>query len=159
MSDTPRDLELAATLARVEDKLDRVLAAQRWTDDLIAEMTPVAREVIRAGGVTLGDLEARGYFAVGAELLALVDRVIAAYGPGEVRQLAEHVVAILDTVRHLTQPDLLAAVNEAGDLVQRADEVRPVGVFGAVAATRDEEVQRGLGVAVELLRHLGRRRE
>jgi TusE/DsrC/DsvC family sulfur relay protein len=145
-------------LDRIEQKLDRLLAAQDSLWEAWDTLVPVARVGLAGAAEELTALEQRGWFAVGRELLALGDRVVSSYGPDDVRALADQIVAILDTVRNATQPDVLALANEAVDVVHHADDVAPVGMFGAVAATRDAEVQRGMGVALELLKHLGRAR-
>lgn len=145
-------------LDRIEQKLDRLLAAQDSLWEAWDSLVPVARVGLAGAAEELTALEQRGWFAVGRELLALGDRVVSSYGPEDVRALADQIVALLDTVRNATQPDVLALANEAVDVVHHADDVAPVGMFGAVAATRDAEVQRGMGVALELLKHLGRAR-
>ena len=121
-------------------------------------MMPIGRLVFDAAGSRLGSLEDKGYFAVGTELLKLVDEVVVNYGPEEVADFGANIVAILDTLRNITQPDVLAVANEATDVLHHADEVKPVGVLGMVGATRDEDVQHGMAIALEILRHLGRTR-
>ncbi len=152
-SDTERIL---ARLEAIETKLDYVVERQRFTEDLIREMTPVVREAITVMSAQLADYEDRGYFAVGRELLGLADRVVTAYGPDEVHQLSEHIVAILDTVRNVTQPDVLEVANEATNVLHHADDVEPLGLMGVARASRDDDVQKGMAVALEILRHLGR---
>lgn len=147
---------LLARLDAIDAKLERIDRRQRVIENLVDEMTPVVREVMRSTGVTLAEYEARGYFAVGRELLSLVDRVVVEYGADEVAELGGHVVEILDTVRNLTQSEVLDVVNEATDVLHEADSLEPVGPFRALKATGDEDVQRGLAVALEVLRHLGR---
>ena len=149
------DAALIARLDAIDAKLDRIDRRQQVVENLVDEMTPVVREVMRGTGEQLAELEARGYFAVGRELVKLMDRVVTSYGPGEVEQLSEHIVEILDTVRNVTQSDVLAVVNEAADVVHEAETLKPVTPFAAIRATREDEVQRGLAVALEVLRHLG----
>ena len=149
------DASLIERLDAIDAKLDRIDRRQQVVENMVDEMTPVIREVIKSAGGQLSELEARGYFAVGRELVNLADRIVTSYGPDEVSQLSDHIVEILDTVRNLTQSDVLHVVNDAADVVHDAEHVKPVSPFGAIRATREEEVQRGLGIALEVLRHLG----
>lgn len=151
----PQLSDLAAQLAQINQKLDYVVERQRMIEDLIDEMTPVARDVLNVGAVKLGELEAKGYFAVGSELLEIVDQVVQAYGPGEVHSLGENIVGILDTLRNVTQPDVLAVANDATDVLHNADKVAPIGPFGMARASNDPDVQHGLAIAVEVLKKLG----
>ncbi|MCO4746782.1 MAG: TusE/DsrC/DsvC family sulfur relay protein [Proteobacteria bacterium] len=150
------DIDQIARLEAIDKKLDYIVERQQYTEDFIREMTPVGREAITALAARLAVWEERGLFAIGTELLGLVDKLADHYGPEDVRELSGSVVAILDTVRNVTQPDVLEFANEATDVLHDADKVKPVGPMGAAAAVRDVEVQRGLGVALEILRHLGR---
>lgn len=147
---------IAARLEAIDRKLDYVVERQEFLEDMIDEMIPVAREALKMGGEVLGEYEQKGYFAVGRELLAVADQVVETYGPGEVREMGGHIVQLLDTVKNLTQPDVLDVANKATDVVHHADDVAPVGMFGAVRATQDKDIQKGLGMALQILRHLGR---
>ena len=157
--DVPVDLAtIAAQLARIERKLDYVVERQRFVEEMIDEMIPVAREGLAWGTELLGDAEQKGYVQIAKELMAIADRVVETYGPGEVEQLGRHVVELLDTFKNLTQPDVLEVANRAGDVLHHADEVKPVGMFGVVRASGDQDVQRGMAIALEILKHLPARR-
>lgn len=149
---------LAARLDRIERKLDYVVERQRFTEDLIDEMTPVAREALGWGTELFGEAERKGWFAVARELVAIADKVVETYGPGEVEQLGVHIVELMDTVKNVTQPDVLAVANDATDVLHNADQIRPVGMFGVARATGDAEVQRGMAIALHILKQLGRAR-
>jgi dissimilatory sulfite reductase related protein len=97
-----------------------------------------------------------GAFAFGRELARVAERVIEGYSPDDVRQLGDAVVGILDAVRAMTQPEALMIAAEASEVLQKADEAEPIGIVGMVRASRDAEVQKGLAVMLDLLRHVGR---
>ncbi len=153
------DLDTGAVMARL-DAIARDVAAlaerQRKSDELLAEMTPILKEVMATATGKLGELEQRGYFAFVRELGGLADRVITSYGPDDVRQLSSAIVGILDAVRAMTQPEVLHVINETAQVLRRVGDAKPLGLFAAMRATRDKEAQRGLGVLVELLRHVGK---
>lgn len=155
--------ELAARLEKVEAELahtrkalDELVAHARAQSDFIDEMRPVAKSMMDAGVDKLGDLEARGYFAFGRSALRLADRVVASYTPEDVDALGDSVVAILDTVRTLTQPEILALVQEGAETLEEAEDAAPLGVIGLARASGDVNVQKGLGILVAGLRHVGR---
>lgn len=150
------DAELNARLDALDRKLDSIVERQRFTQEFIREMTPVGRVAMNAMAARLAAWEDRGWFAIAAELGNVLDALGEAYGPDDVHELSTSIVQIFDTVRNLTQPDLLDLANDATNVLHEADQVSPVGPMGAMAASRDEDVQRGLGIALEILRHLGR---
>jgi len=157
MNTTDHDV-LLARLDEIHTKLDYIVERQRFVEEFIDEMTPVGREALGVAADYFAELERKGYFAVARELWAITDNVVQIYGPGDVHELGEHMVTILDTIRNVTQPDLLAMANEATDVLHNAGEVEPIGPLGMVKATNDADVQRGMAIAVEVLKQLGKAR-
>ncbi|MBI2388201.1 MAG: TusE/DsrC/DsvC family sulfur relay protein [Deltaproteobacteria bacterium] len=137
-------------------EIARIGERQRQTEELIEEFTPILKEVMATATDRLDHFEKKGYFAFGKEALGLVDRVVEGFSPDDVRQLGDAVVSILDTVRALTQPDVLAIAGEVSQVLVRADEAKPIGIVGMMRATRNDDVQRGMAVMMELLKHVGR---
>jgi TusE/DsrC/DsvC family sulfur relay protein len=150
--------ELLSRLDAIDRKLDYVVARQRFLEELIDEMTPVGREAMTSMAAELARWEERGWFAMGREAVGLLDRLAAAYGPDDIHELSEHVVAIVDTIRNVTQPDVLQVANDATDALHNAEALEPVGVMKAMFATNDPDVRRGLAVALEVMRRIGRGR-
>jgi TusE/DsrC/DsvC family sulfur relay protein len=133
------DNETTIDLESLNARLDYLVARHEMLEDLIREMTPVVREAMKVGTERLAAWEERGVFTLLAEL-------------------ADRVVPLLETVRNLTEPDVLAVANEAGEVIHHAVDYRPVGMMGAMRATRDKDIQHGMALALEVLRHLGRER-
>lgn len=155
--------ENAPDTTALEARLDRIAAdvaflaeRQRRQAELIEELTPVMKQAMAVATTNLAELERKGYFRFGRAALNVADRVVGEYGEEDLDAFARNVVNILDTVRELTQPEVLAVVREATEVVERRDTMEPLGVIGMVRAAGDTEVQRGMAVLMELLRHLGR---
>ncbi len=149
-------LSLDAKIDLLTERVDLLLERQRAISELIDESGPILDAVMQAGTQRLGEMEEAGYFAFGRSALRLLDRVATSYGADDVDQLGDAVVGILDTVRNVTQPDVLSVANDATDVLHHADELEPVGVMGALKKSRDDDVQRGIAVALEVLRHVGK---
>lgn len=149
----------AALLAAKVDALSAQVAflveRQKKQEELFAEMTPILKEVLSTATTRLDDLEKRGYFAFGREAIAVGQRVVEGYGPEDVRAFGDAIVSILDTVRALTQPEVLAVAAEAGKVLEGANEVQPLGIVGMVRSTSNDDVQKGMAVMMEILRHVG----
>lgn len=128
---------LQEQLASIEAKLDYVVERQRFLEELIDDMMPVARDGLAVVATRLQELEDKGVFV-------------------EARRLADNAMDILDTVRNLTQPDVLGLANDATDVLHHSDDIAPIGLFGAMRATKDDDVQRGMALALALLQKIGR---
>jgi dissimilatory sulfite reductase related protein len=143
-------------LAAMEAQLTYLVERQKKTEELFSEMTPILREVMATATTRLGDLDERGYFAFGKELLAVSERVIEGFSPDDVRKLGDAIVGILQTVRAVTQPKVLEIASEASAVLEKSDQAEPLGLLGMVRATRDDDVQKGMAVLMEIMRHVGR---
>lgn len=153
------DPKLDAIVSRLDALTAQVaylVERQRKQEELFAEMTPILKEVMATATTRLDALEKKGYFAFGKELVQVGDRVVTGFSPADVRQLGDAIVGILETVRAVTQPEVLAVAGEASEVLQNADKVEPMGLLGMVRATKDDDVQKGMAVMMDVMRHVGR---
>ncbi len=127
--------------ARLEAKVDQVLAhlarleaRQRAIDELLELATPVLKVGLDGAVETFDELERAGYFGFGKALARVADRVVRSYRPTTSTVLGDQIVGILDTVRNLTQPDVMALVNDVASAVHDADDADPRRPCGASCA-------------------------
>ncbi len=152
-----------STNAQLEQKLDALMAqvnhlveAERKRAELFEDLTPVFRQLMGLATTHLGSLEERGYFDFGRGLLEVLDHMVQGYSPEDIEELGRNVVTILDAVRALTQPHMMALASEVSGAVEAAENLKPVGVLGMAKAAGDEDAQQGMSVMVEALRRLGK---
>ncbi|MFO0683276.1 MAG: TusE/DsrC/DsvC family sulfur relay protein [Sandaracinus sp.] len=154
---SPVTLEaLASRIDALTAQVGYLVERQRKTEELFAEATPILREVMGTATRELESYEQKGYFAFGRELVRVGERIAEGFTPEDVRQLGTAVVGILETVRAMTQPEVLRVASDAAAVVQNAESAEPIGLVGMVRATSDHEVQRGMAVMMEVMRHVGR---
>lgn len=140
---------LAAQVGYIADR-------QRRQEELLADLTPIAKGMLAEATTRLDAAERKGYFRFGQELIRVAERIVEGFSPDDVHQLGDAIVGILDTLRTLTQPEMLAVVGDAADAVQHPEAVKPMGMFGMVRATRDDDVQKGMALMVEVMRRVGK---
>lgn len=128
---------LNARLDRLDRRVDALDARGRVVEELLEELGPIGREILRAASVELVAIEAKGYFTLGRELLAVLDEVVTRTRPEDVRALSR-------------------LAHETAEVVEQAGRVEPVGVMGLLRASQDEDVERGLALAIDVLRRVGR---
>lgn len=151
--------DLATILARIEAldaKVEFLVQRQHKQAEMFEAFTPILREVMSVATDKLGDAEKKGWFAFGKELFGVTERVVEGFSPSDVRQLGDAVVGILETVRAMTQPEVLQIANETTGVLTNADDVEPIGIMGMVRATRDENVQKGMALMMDVMRQVGR---
>jgi len=65
-------------------------------------------------------------------------------------------VTIVNTVKNLTQPDMLAAINNAVNIYKHLDinQVEPVSLWKAMREMNSPEMRKGLGFMITFLKSL-----
>ena len=134
----------------IEDGMARYESLMDFLDDAGTLTTEAFVKVMN----TLEGFEQRGYFEFANAGLGVVDQIVTAYSKEDVEALGENVVQMLDIVKNLTQPEMLAVATRMLDAVQRqqaAAELEPAeapGLFALAGQMRDPEVRRGLARAL-----------
>lgn len=126
--------------------------------ELWKTLEPLLKSMVHTGIRTLGDLEQRGVFRTYAAMLEIRAKVAAQYGPEDIEAMGDSFVALIGLLKKLATPEMLALMDKLADLPAGLDleAAKPVGPLGLVAAVRSPELQKGLGVALELGKALGR---
>jgi uncharacterized protein YjgD (DUF1641 family) len=134
----------------IEDGMARYESLMDFLDDAGTLTTEAFIKIL----TTLEEFEQRGYFEFANAGLGVVDRVVTAYSKEDVEALGDNVVQMLDIVKDLTQPEMLAVATRMLDAVQRQqaaaelEPAEPPGLFALAGQMRDPEVRRGLARAL-----------
>ncbi|NJO92205.1 MAG: DUF1641 domain-containing protein [Chloroflexia bacterium] len=83
------------------------------------------------------------------------------FGPQDVRLLADNVVTILETVKSMTQPDMLSAMNNALTVFKSMDttNIKEMSMWGAFKAMRSKEMKKSIGFMIAFLQKLSKTME
>jgi uncharacterized protein YjgD (DUF1641 family) len=164
LADLSRDVsiedvtEFARTMARSLPKLRAMLVQL----DSMAELTHEVNSIAGAGVATLSealaDAERKGYFTFARHGAEMVDEVVTSFTEDDVVALRENLVLILNTVKELTQPEVMTLLNRTGVSLQTIQDdagEAPPTAFALVRQMRDPQVRRGLNRTLALLRTVG----
>ena len=143
-------------LEHLTSLMERSVSWQSRFGEFVDEMSPVARTMMDTGVVELANLEERGYFRFGQDLLETLDRVVESYEPGSLPALADSFADLIYILRLVSQPRVLAAVQDLAEEVDIAGG-EPIEVLGAAKRIETErDIQRGIAFALDLFGTLGR---
>lgn len=147
---------LGKRLIRNVNTLNELLVQLEGAREFLNDATPLAREFFHDGLTKLDDLDRKGYFAMGRELGRALDNVVANFTVEDVRLLSDNLVAILSTVKNLTQPEMLHAINNAVEVYKKIDfdSVEEFSPWLAFREINKPEMRRGLGFLIVFLRNL-----
>ena len=152
--DTGDILFLTKKLLRNVRTMTAVLEQLESTRDFLQDFSPVARQLFLDLMGKLDELDRKGYFAFLKELSSVADRVVTSFTADDVRHLGDNVVTILNTVKRLTQPDMLHAINNAVVVYKNLDtsDTGDVSMFGLLRELNTPEARRGLAFTIRFLK-------
>ena len=147
---------LLKRLLRNTNTINELMVQLESSRAFLADATPLAQNLFHDTLEQLDGLEQRGYFDKGRELARAIDNVVQEFSVEEVRQLADNATTILHTVKNLTQPDMLAAVDNAVEIYSKIDfnTIEEYSPFKAFREINKPEMRRGLGFMIVFLRNL-----
>lgn len=144
----------ADRLAAIEDQLATITSSLESLTELTSELSGLGGDAFMAATERLAEADRRGYFEFAKAAAGIADRIVTGYDTEDVEALGDNVVLILDAVKEMTQPEVMAMLQRTAHTVME-QEPREVSLFGLLKETRDPQVKRGLGRLVALLRSLG----
>ena len=150
---------LAKRLARNTRNIDEVLDYLESGLDFVHDAAPLTKDMMTEATTALSEMERKGYFGFVRQGAYVLDQVVTSFGEEDVRQLGDNVVLILNTVKSLTQPEMLNIVNRLTAGFHAAEAEADAGtldtsLFGLMRQMRDPEVRRGLAITFETLKRV-----
>lgn len=149
---------LLKRLVRVAPILDKALQQVDMYSALVHDVMPIGVEAMDATTSKLAALDERGYFAFAKGAVQVADRVVTGFSEEDVEQLGDNVVLILQTIKDLTQPEVMTALHRMISAVQEqhrhvaAEPSEPPSLFSIVRQVRDPEIRRGIARGLNTLR-------
>lgn len=124
--------------------------------DFLKDVSPLSRESFIDLMNKLDELDRKGYFQFVKELGKVADNIITSFGPDDVKNLGENIVTILNTVKNLTQPDMLHSINNAISVYKKLDiEVSDkISFISLIKELNTHETKKGLAFAIQFLKNL-----
>jgi uncharacterized protein YjgD (DUF1641 family) len=149
-------LRLVKKLLRNTRHLNRMLDQMSSTADLFEDLKPIGKQMFQEVLETLDELDRKGYFTFFREMAGVLDTVVTSYSAEDVRALREDIVSILNTVKNMTQPDMLSSVNNAAGFFRKMDisVQRKVSMFALVRQLRDPDVRRGIYFLLQFAKNM-----
>lgn len=133
-----------------------VLSAFESLNDFLKDAGPVANEVMIDVIKKMHEFEKKGYFEFIKELMHVFDNIITNYSGEDVRLLSDNIVTIMDTIKNMTQPEMLGAMNNAVNIYKNLnpDDVEEYSMWKAFREMRTPEMKRGIGFIMLFLKNL-----
>ncbi|MDH3308992.1 MAG: DUF1641 domain-containing protein [Acidimicrobiia bacterium] len=145
-------------LARSLPTLERLMAQVQPLSELAETAMPFARPAMDKAIESFGELDRRGYFDFAERGLGVVDRVVTSFTEEDIDALGDNVVLILQTVKEMTQPQVMQMLQRTFTTVQKREmqeASEPPGAIALLKQMRDPQVRRGLNKVLHMLSSVG----
>jgi uncharacterized protein YjgD (DUF1641 family) len=147
---------LLLRILRNVDNMNKFLEMFESINDFIKDASPIFNEVIIDFSKKLNEFDQKGYFEFFNETGKIMDNIIGHYKPEDVRELADNVVTILETVRSATQPEMMTALHNGLKIYgsMEMDNVPEYSIIKVMREMNKPEMKRALGFFVTFMKNM-----
>jgi uncharacterized protein YjgD (DUF1641 family) len=158
-----QETPVEARLDELSERIDFLVAEaeeRRQLRESLAELTgdlsPVARQGMESVTRVLADAQQRGYVDFTKGGLEVLDRVVSSFSKEDVEALGDNIVLILETVKEMTQPEIMQMMQSTFSGINDVEEpeVAP-SLISLIGRMRKPESRRGLYRLIVFLESLG----
>jgi uncharacterized protein YjgD (DUF1641 family) len=153
-------IRLLRRLVASAGSIEKAVAAVETTASFMGDAAPLSGPAVAALTERLATLDRKGYFDFARHSAGVLERVVDAFDEDDIDQLGDNVVLILQTVKEMTQPEVMQMLRRTATAVQsqqhsiaRGEEDTP-SLWRLMRRMRDPEVRRGLSRALDMLRFI-----
>ena len=151
-------LYLIKKILRNTSNISGLIHKLESTIDFIEDGKPIGKELFNDLLLKMDKLDRRGYFLFFSETFRVLDNIITSFTIEDIQQLADNVVTILNTVKKLTQPDMLKVMDNAVEVFRNlnVEGVEEYSIWKAARELNTPEMKRGLGFLISFLKNVSK---
>jgi len=149
-------LRLLKRMLRNGRNFERMLDQLESLQDLVETTGPLADQAFSRLVTVLSEMEEKGYFTFARGGLRIADNVVTSFSAQDVERFGDNIVLILNTVKDMTQPEILNFVRNTLLVAEKEIEKEvDISYTGLLRQMRDPEVRRGLALTMRILQVIG----
>ncbi len=149
-------LHLGKYMLRNVNTISKVIQQLESAKDFLTDASPLMREYIVDFMAKLDEFDRKGYFEFMKEFGKVSDKIITSFNVEDIKNLGDNVVTILNTVKNLTQPDMLHTINNAVNVYKKLDikVTEKISFLSLLKELNDPETKKGITFAIRFLKNL-----
>lgn len=145
-------VRLMKRLMRNTRNLEQMLDQLEGLAELGREISPLSQDVFLLLMTRLDEMERKGYFTFLQGGMAVMDRIVEHFDEEDVRQLGDNIVLILETVKEMTQPEVMQLLQNTAHVMREEAVADNVSMLSILRQLNDPAVRRGLSKTLAVLR-------
>lgn len=138
------------------NNITRMFEQLESLNDLVKDFGPISRELSIDMMAKLDEFDRKGYFGFAKELGQALDNIVDSFSVEDAKALSDNIVTILNTVKNLTQPDMLNSVNNAVNVYKYLDmEIEDdISLLQLLKEMKSPETKRAVTFGLRFLKKL-----
>jgi uncharacterized protein YjgD (DUF1641 family) len=154
-------LHLGKKLLRNVNTFNKLFDQMESARDFIEDVSPLVRESIIDFMAKMDEFDRKGYFRLMKEMEKVIDNVVTSFTVEDVKALGDNVVTILNTIKSLTQPDMLQSINNAVTVYTKLDiEIeKDISYFQLIKRMNTPEMRSGLAFGIKFLKSMAEQQQ
>ncbi len=145
-------LRLMKRLARNTRNLEQMLDQMESLAELGRDISPLSQDAFLSLMARLNEMEQKGYFGFLREGMSILDRIVEEYSEEDVRQLGDNIVLILNTLKEMTQPEVMTMLQNTAHVMREEEPMDDVSMFQILRQLNDPAVKKGLSKTLTVLK-------
>ena len=145
-------IRLLKRMMRNTRNLELMLDQLEGLADLGREVTPLTQDAFLTLMMELDAMERKGYFTFLRGGIDILDNIVTNFSEEDVRQLGDNVVLILETVKQMTQPEIMLLLRNTAAVMQEEEVSEDVSLLSLLRQLNDPGVRRGLAKTLSVLK-------
>jgi uncharacterized protein YjgD (DUF1641 family) len=148
--------QLLISLLKNVRNFNQAISMMESMIDFARDASPIAREMMIDLVNRLHEFERKGYFEFFAESAKIVDNIVSHFSKEDVANLANNVVSILETIKNLTQPEMLNSLNNAVKVFNSIDwdNAPQYSIWKLLRELGKPEMKKALGFSVAFIKNV-----
>ena len=124
--------------------------------DFLEDFGPISKSLSKDLMNKLDEFDRKGYFEFMKEAQEILDNIVTSFTVDDVKALSDNIVTILNTVKNLTQPDMLTAINNAVNVYKKLDiEIKEdISLLKLIKELNTPETKKALFYSIQFLKKL-----
>jgi uncharacterized protein YjgD (DUF1641 family) len=153
--------ELGIRIAQNIGNFNSIMDTMGSAMDLMKDVGPIANEVIIDTTQKLAEFEQKGYFEFAREIGTVIDNIVTHYSAADIQMLADNIVTILDTLKNLTQPEMLNSIDAVVQVFSsmQMDTIPEYSIFRVMREINKPEMKKAWGFFHTFLMNMSRMNE
>ena len=138
-------------LLRNTRNLEQLLDQGEGLLGLWEDVSPLSRQAFMKLITLLEEMDRKGYFVFLQGGLNIADQVVTSFTGEDIEQLGDNIVLILQTVKEMTQPEIMTMMRQTAHLV-KTEEPADASLINLIRQLNDPAVRRGLAKTLQVLK-------